>query len=196
MALRIQRLRAIDRRYELPDAAGSDAMHPDPAYSHAVTLLELSDGRRGTGLTFTLGRGNEVVVRAIEAYAPLVVGRDLDEIMPRFAAFWRSLADESQLRWIGPHKGAVHLALASISAALVDLWATVQDRPLWRLMLEMTPEQLLAWTDLAYLTDMVTPAEALELLVASQSVDWQHHELLTQGYPAYNTSVGWLGYDL
>ncbi len=124
---RFKRLRAIDRRYELPEAAGSDSMHPDPAYSHAVTLLELADGRRGTGLTFTLGRGNEVVVRAIEAYAPLIVGRDLDEIMPRFAEFWRSLADESQLRWIGPHKGAVHLALASISAALVDLWATVHE---------------------------------------------------------------------
>jgi L-fuconate dehydratase len=116
--------------------------------------------------------------------------------MPRFAQFWRSLADESQLRWIGPHKGAVHLALASISAALVDLWATVQERPLWQLMLEMTPEQLLAWTDLAYLTDMVTPAEALELLSSGRTNDWQQHELMTLGYPAYNTSVGWLGYEL
>ena len=161
MTFRITALRAFDRRYDLPEAAGSDSMHPDPAYSHALTVLELADGRVGTGLTFTLGRGNEIVVQAIKAYAPFVVGAELDDIMPRFAAFWRSLADESQLRWLGPHKGATHLALASISAALVDAWAIARGKPLWRLLLEMTPEELLAWTDLAYLTDFVSPDEAL-----------------------------------
>lgn len=195
MSNRIVSLQAVDRRYELPPGAGSDSLHVDPRYSYAVTLLQLEDGTYGTGLGFTLGRGNEVVCRAIEAYAPFVVGQDLDAIMADLARFWRRLADESQLRWIGPHKGAIHLALSSITSALVDAWALQQGKPLWRLLLEMAPEELLAWVDLRYLEEFLPREEALALLRGSQTMEWQNHPLVRQGYPAYNTAVGWLAYD-
>jgi L-fuconate dehydratase len=192
---RIVAVRAVDQRYELPPGAGSDALHVDPRYSYAVTLLELEDGEYGTGLAFTLGRGNEVVCRAIEAYAPFLVGERLGSIMPRLARFWRRLADESQLRWLGPQKGAIHLALASISSALVDAWAIRQQQPLWRLLLEMAPEELIEWVDLTYLDDFLSREEALDLLRQHAAVSWQDHELIVDGYPAYNTAVGWLGYQ-
>jgi L-fuconate dehydratase len=188
-------LQVVDRRYTLPAGAGSDALHVDPRYSYAVTLLQLEDGEYGTGLAFTLGRGNEVVCRAIDAYAPLVVGQDLEEIMAGLAAFWRRLADESQLRWLGPQKGALHLALSSITSALVDAWARRRGKPLWQLLLEMTPEELLAWVDLTYLEDYLPREEALALLRAGAAAPWAEHPLVREGYPAYNTGAGWLGYD-
>jgi L-fuconate dehydratase len=193
---RIVAVEAFDQRYPLPAGAGSDAMHVDPVYSYAVTALHLADGTMGTGLAFTLGRGNEVVVRAIQALAPLVVGHSLDDAMADFARFWRRLADDSQLRWLGPHKGAVHLALASVSAALVDAWSRCRGLPLWQLLLEMSPEELLRWVDLAYLEDFLSRPEALALLRDHRPADWRRHELPSLGYPAYDTSVGWLGYDL
>jgi L-fuconate dehydratase len=189
-------VQALDRRYELPAHAGSDAVHVDPVYSFAVTLLELADREYGTGLSFTLGRGNEVVVRAIEALAPLALGRDLDAIMGQFGRFWRRLADDSQLRWLGPQKGAIHLALASLSLALVDAWALRQGKPLWQILVDMPPEELIDWVDLTYLEDFLTRAEALELLRANRHTDGHGADVLARGYPAYNTSVGWLGYDL
>ncbi|MDA0835587.1 MAG: mandelate racemase [Planctomycetota bacterium] len=197
--MKISRVTTSDQRFTLPDAAGTDSIHTDPKYSYAVTLLELDDGEFGTGLAFTLGRGTEVVVRAIEAFIPYVVGRDLNEIMPRFAKFWRELADESQLRWIGPQKGAIHLALASISSALVDAWCRKHQQPLWKLLLDMPPEDLIEWVDLRYLENQLTRKQALELLhqgEAQRLTNWESHEIITKGYPAYNTSVGWLGYDI
>jgi len=196
MKNRITAIQAIDKRFELCAGEGSDSLHVDPVYSYAVTLLTLEDGEYGTGLAFTIGRGNEVVCKAIEALAPLVLGRDLGEIMSDFARFWRRLADDSQLRWLGPQKGATHLALASITSALVDAWAIRCGRPLWQLLLEMPPGQLLDWVDLTYLEDFLSREEALDLLQRFRVPDWQQHELLTRGYPAYNTGVGWLGYDL
>jgi L-fuconate dehydratase len=196
LSARIVSIQAVDRRYHLPPGAGSDALHVDPRYSYAVTLVRLGDGEFGTGLAFTIGRGNEVVVRAIEAYAPFLIGQELEAIMVGFARFWRRLADESQLRWLGPQKGAVHLALASISSALVDLWAIRRGKPLWQLLLEMTPEALIEWIDLTYLEDFLSRDEALDLLRSGADHAWQDHELVVNGYPAYNTSVGWLGYDL
>jgi L-fuconate dehydratase len=193
---RIVSIEAVDRRYELPQGAGSDSLHVDPKYSYAVTLARLADGEYGTGLGFTLGRGNEVVVKAIEAYAPFLVGQDLAAIIADLGRFWRRLADESQLRWLGPQKGAVHLALASVTSALVDAWALRQGKPLWQLLLELTPEELLAWVDLAYLEDFLTREEALALLQEHAATPWEAHPLIVHGYPAYNTSVGWLGYDV
>jgi L-fuconate dehydratase len=192
---RIVAVRAVDQRYELPPGAGSDALHVDPRYSYAVTLIELEDGEYGTGLAFTLGRGNEVVTRAIEAYAPFLVGESLGSIMPQFARFWRRLAEESQLRWLGPQKGAIHLALASISSALVDAWALQKQQPLWQLLLELRPEELIEWVDLTYLDDFLAREEALDLLSRHVDVPWEGHPLIVDGYPAYNTAVGWLGYD-
>jgi L-fuconate dehydratase len=196
MSDRIVSIQAVDRRYPLPAGAGSDSLHVDPRYSYAVTLLQLEDGEYGTGLAFTLGRGTEIVVRAIEAYAPFLVGRNLEGIMENLGGFWRRLADESQLRWLGPHKGVIHLALASITSALVDAWALRQGRPLWRLLLEMSPAEILRWVDLTYLEDFLPVDEALALLRAGAGMPWQGHDLVTSGYPAYDTSVGWLGYDL
>jgi L-fuconate dehydratase len=196
MTDRIVSVEAVDRRYELPPGAGSDSLHVDPKYSYAVTLVRLADGEYGTGLGFTLGRGNEVVVRAIEAYAPFLVGQDLTAIVADLGRFWRRLADESQLRWLGPQKGAVHLALASVTSALVDAWAMRQGKPLWQLLLEKTPEELIAWVDLKYLEDFLTREEALALLREHAAAPWETHPLIVEGYPAYNTSVGWLGYDV
>jgi L-fuconate dehydratase len=192
----IQRVRAIDQRYTLPPGAGSDAMHPDPQYSYAVTLVDLGNGVFGTGLSFSLGRGNELVVKAIEALVSFVVGRSLSEIMPSFARFWRGLADESQLRWLGPQKGATHMALASVSMALLDAWALCQGKPLWQLLLDMPPEALIDWIDLTYLDDFLTRDEALELLRAKRPSSEARDALLARGYPAYNTAVGWIAYDL
>lgn len=196
MADEITAIKAVDKRFEMPAGAGSDSLHVDPMYSYAVTLLELADGEYGTGLAFTVGRGNEVVVKAIEAYAPLLVGQDLEAIMSDFARFWRRLADESQLRWLGPQKGAIHLALASITSALVDAWCRRSGKPLWQVLMEMAPEKLMRWVDLTYLEDYLTRDEALGLLREHGPSTWRDHELLAKGYPAYNTSVGWLGYDL
>lgn len=194
--MKISRISTADKRFELPGGAGTDSIHRDPQYSYAVTLLALDNGEFGTGLAFTLGRGNEVVVKAIEALAPFVVGRDLEEVMARFAAFWRELADEPQLRWIGPHKGAIHLALASVSSALVDAWTRARDEPLWRMLVEMPPSELIEWIDLTYLDDFISRDEVLELLAEHRPAAWADHEAVRRGYPAYNTSVGWLGYDI
>ncbi|MEX0728413.1 MAG: enolase C-terminal domain-like protein [Planctomycetaceae bacterium] len=197
--MKISRITTSDQRFTLPAAAGTDSIHTDPLYSYAVTLLELDDGEFGTGLAFTLGRGNEVVLRAIEAYVPYLVGRDLNDVMTRFAKFWRELADESQLRWIGPQKGAIHLALASISSALVDAWCRKHRKPLWKLLLDMPPAELIDWVDLRYLENLLTREQALSLLQQGQQqrpANWESHELITKGYPAYNTSVGWLGYGV
>ena len=196
MADTIVAVQAVDKRFDMPAGAGSDSLHVDPVYSYAVTLLELADGEYGTGLTFTIGRGNEVVVKAIEAFAPLLVGQDLEAIMADFARFWRQLADDSQLRWLGPQKGAIHLALASVTSALVDAWARRCGKPLWQLLLEMSPDELINWIDLTWLDDALTRDEALGLLREHRPTRWQDHPLLTAGYPAYNTAVGWLGYDL
>lgn len=173
-------------------------MNPDPDYSAAYVILHTDrpDGLAGHGMTFTIGRGNEVCVRAIEALAPLVVGRTLESFTQDMAGFWRSLAGDSQLRWIGPEKGAIHLATAAVVNAVWDLWAKVADKPLWRLVVDLTPEQFLACVDFRYLTDALTPQEALDILqTLAPTKPERIARLEAEGYPAYTTSAGWLGYD-
>lgn len=175
---------------------GSDAMHTRPDYSAAYVVLHTDAALEGHGLTFTIGRGNEVVVAAIQALAPLVVGLTLEEITADLGVFWRRLANDSQLRWIGPEKGAIHLATAAIINAVWDLWAKTQGKPLWRLLAEMTPEELVRCIDFRYLSDALTPEEALELLQRQAPTKTERiATLLEHGYPAYTTSAGWLGYD-
>ncbi len=175
---------------------GSDAMHPHPDYSAAYVILQTDTAWEGHGLAFTIGRGNEVVIAAIHALAPLVIGLTLDEITAQMAAFWRRLAGDSQLRWIGPEKGAIHLATAAVVNAVWDLWAKVQGKPLWRLLADMTPEEIVRSIDFRYLSDVLTPAEALTLLQRQAPTKAERiATLLGQGYPAYTTSAGWLGYD-
>jgi L-fuconate dehydratase len=175
---------------------GSDAMNPHPDYSAAYVILRTDAAWEGHGLTFTIGRGNEVVIAAIQALAPLVIGLTLEEITADMGAFWRRLAGDSQLRWIGPEKGAIHLATAAVVNAVWDLWAKTQGKPLWRLLVEMTPEEVVRCIDFRYLTDVLTPEEAVSLLRRQAATKAERTAtLLEQGYPAYTTSAGWLGYD-
>src|SRR5688572_30399884 len=177
-------------------SAGTDAMHPDPDYSAAYVVLGTDTGLEGHGLAFTIGRGNEVCALAIEAFRPHVVGRRLDEITSDFAGFWRLLAGDSQLRWLGPEKGVIHLALAAIVNAIWDLYAKAEGKPLWKLLVDMTPRRIVPCIDFRYITDALTPDEAIAILERNQATRSQREgELLAAGYPAYTTSVGWMGYS-
>ena len=176
---------------------GSDAMHPDPDYSAAYVVLRTDhpDNLEGHGLTFTIGRGNELCVAAIEALAPLVTGLTLESIKTDMAGFWRALTSESQLRWVGPEKGVIHLATAALVNAVWDLYAKVEGKPLWKLLADMSPEEMVACIDFRYITDALTPEEALTILRRNAPTRGEREaELLREGYPAYTTSAGWLGY--
>jgi L-fuconate dehydratase len=177
--------------------AGSDAVHVDPDYSatYVVLATDHRDGLQGHGLTFTIGRGNEVCVAAAQALAPLVVGLTLESIRADLAAFWRRLTGDSQLRWIGPEKGALHLATAAVVNAVWDLYAKVEGKPVWKLVCDMTPEQLVSCIDFHYLTDALTPEQALDILRRNAPARAAREaEMRRDGYPAYITSAGWMGY--
>jgi L-fuconate dehydratase len=195
----ITELAVLDIRFPTSRALdGSDAMNPDPDYSAAYVILrtDAADGLEGHGLTFTIGRGTEVVVAAVEALRPLVVGLDVEALELDLGAFWRELVGDSQLRWIGPEKGAIHLATAAVVNAVWDLVAKRAGKPVWKLLADMTPAQIVALVDFRYLTDALTPKAALELLErAVPGRAEREAELRRDGYPAYTTSVGWLGYD-
>ncbi len=172
---------------------GSDAMNPDPDYSVAYAVLRTDTGGEGHGFCFTIGRGTEVCVAAIEAYAPLVVGHELD--LADLGGFSRRLVHDSQLRWIGPEKGAVHLAAAAIVNAAFDLAGRVAGVPVWRLLSDLTPDQVVDLADWRYLTDALGPDEAADLLrEASAGRAEREATLLDTGFPAYTTTPGWLGY--
>ena len=176
---------------------GSDAMNPDPDYSAAYVILKTNQAElSGHGLTFTIGRGNEICCAAIEAMRHLVVGLNIDEVRANPAKMWRDLTSDSQLRWIGPDKGAMHLATGAVVNAVWDLWAKIEGKPVWQLVAEMTPEQLVECIDFRYLTDCITPEEALQLLTKqAEGKAGRLQNLLAQGYPCYTTSAGWLGYS-
>jgi L-fuconate dehydratase len=184
-----------DARFPLGQGHGSDAIHRDPVYSYAVTLLADDAGHTGSGLAFTLGEGNQLVCEAARFYAQRLVGREIEELMAEFGAWQRAMADEQQFRWLGPHKGIVQLALASVTNACWDLWAKSRGVPLWKLLLELTPEQIVATLDLSYLEDELTPAAALELLRGQEPTRGSRAGVLKTGYPGYDTSVGWFNYD-
>ena len=177
--------------------AGSDAMHVDPDYSGAYVILETDarDGRYGHGMTFTIGRGNEICVAAINALKPYVLGLTLESIVADLAGFWRRLTGESQLRWIGPEKGVIHLATAAIVNAVWDLYAKVERKPVWKLVADLTPEQFVDCIDFRYLTDALTRDEALKILRdKAPTRGAREAEMRKDGYPAYITSAGWMGY--
>ncbi|QNP74172.1 L-fuconate dehydratase [Streptomyces roseirectus] len=177
---------------------GSDAMNPDPDYSAAYVVLrtDAGDGHEGHGFTFTIGRGNEVQVAAIEALRAHVVGRDVDEVCADPGSVSRALIGDSQLRWLGPEKGVMHMAIGAVVNAVWDLAAKRAGKPLWRLLSDADPEWLVAQVDFRYLTDALTPAEALDLLHrGKEGAAGRRDHLLARGYPAYTTSAGWLGYD-
>jgi L-fuconate dehydratase len=189
----------IDVRFPTSrDLDGSDAMNPDPDYSAAYVVLhtDAGDGLEGHGFTFTIGRGNEVVCTAIAALRPLVVGCSVEEACADMGAFWRTVTGDSQLRWIGPEKGAIHLATAAVVNAMWDLFAKREGKPLWKLLVDMTPEEVVALVDWRYLTDALTRDDALALLREREDGRAEREkELLADGLPSYTTSAGWLGYD-
>jgi L-fuconate dehydratase len=179
------------------DLYGSDAMNPGPDYSATYVILHTDgpNGVEGHGLTFTIGRGNEVCVAAAMALSPLVRGRDLREITADMAGFWRSIVGESQLRWIGPEKGAIHLAAAALINAVWDLWAKAEGKPVWKLLSDMSPEEIIACVDFRFMTDVLTPDEGLQLLREKAPTRAEREaEMRRDGYPAYSTAAGWLGY--
>jgi L-fuconate dehydratase len=195
--MKILGLEVLDLRFPTSRTnAGTDAVHLDPDYSAAYVILRTDGGLEGHGLTFTIGRGNEVCAAAIDAFRHLVVGRSLEDITADFAAFWRRLASDSQLRWLGPEKGVIHLALAAIVNAVWDLYAKVERKPVWKLLADMTPRQIVSCIDFRYITDALTAEEAVDILErhARTKAD-REAQLLRSGYPAYTTSIGWMGYS-
>ncbi|WP_306261926.1 L-fuconate dehydratase [Pararhizobium sp. IMCC21322] len=175
---------------------GSDAMNPDPDYSAAYVILETDGTHEGHGLTFTIGRGNEICIVAIKALSNLVVGLDLDWIRDDMGRFWRHITGDSQLRWIGPDKGAIHLATGAVVNAVWDLLAKEAGKPVWQLVGDMSPEEIVKLVDFRYLADALTPEEALALLKKAEAGKAERIERLKQeGYPCYTTSAGWLGYS-
>jgi L-fuconate dehydratase len=184
-----------DARYKLDGSAGSDAIHRDPVYSYAVTELIDDNGLTGTGFAFTLGEGNELVCKAAQYYSQKLVGRDIEETMADFGTLFRQLSDDQQFRWLGPHKGVVHLALASVTNACYDLWAKKRGVPLWKLLTDLSPEALVGTLDFSYLEDELTKDQAISLLTTNQANKTDREGILQTGYPGYDTSVGWFNYS-
>ncbi len=195
---KVTNMRVVDVRFPTSQHLdGSDAMNPDPDYSAAYCVLETDrPGMEGHGLTFTIGRGNEICCAAIEAMRHLVVGLDMDWVAADMGRFWRYITSDSQLRWIGPDKGAIHLATGAVVNAVWDLWAKLEGVPVWKLVARMSPEELVKLIDFRYITDCITPEEALALLrerAVGKEERWATLE--RDGYPCYTTSAGWLGYE-
>lgn len=194
---RITDMQVLDLRFPTSlHLDGSDAMNPDPDYSAAYVILTTDSAHEGHGLTFTIGRGNEICCAAIEAMRHLVVGLDMAKVAENMGAFWRHMTSDSQLRWIGPDKGAIHLATGAVVNAVWDLWARIEGKPVWRLVADMSPEEIVRCIDFRYITDCITPAEAVELLRAQEAGKAERLATLErEGYRCYTTSAGWLGYD-
>ena len=200
MATTINRLSVRDIRFPTSRTLdGSDAMNAAPDYSATYVVLHTDSGAalEGHGLTFTIGRGNEICVTAVKSLTAFVVGRTLEQIVADMGAFWRDITSgDSQLRWLGPDKGVIHLATAAIVNAVWDLWAKSEGKPVWKLLSDMTPEQLVRCLDFRFVTDALTPEEALAILRRSAGGKAAcEQEMLSHGYPGYTTSAGWLGYS-
>jgi len=190
----IDKIQIQDKRFELATGAGSDAIHKDPQYSYAVTQLT-ENGKTGTGLAFTLGAGNDLVCSAAKFYADTLKGIEIEELMGNFGQTFKTLSNEQQFRWLGPHKGVVHLGLASVTNACFDLWAKKRDLPLWKLLIDLSPEEIVNTLDLSYLEDVLTREEAIDMLQSQADSKKSRTGILETGYPGYDTSVGWFNYD-
>eukprot|EP00794_Sanderia_malayensis_P004719 gene4719-5342_t len=178
---------------------GSDAMHKKPDYSAAYVVLHTDKTQtslKGYGIGFTLGRGTDLVVHAVELLKPLIVGCKLADITNDFKGFWRKLTNEDQLRWLGPEKGVVHIATAAVINAIWDLWARTENKPLWKLLVDLEPEKLVSTIDFTYITDALTESEAIDMLKRNAAGKREREAYLREhGFPAYTTSVGWMGYS-
>lgn len=191
----INNIEITDRRFALSIGAGSDAIHKDPQYSYAVTNLSDGNGITATGFAFTVGEGNDLVCKAAQFYADRIKGREIEELMGDFGKTFNSLSNEQQFRWLGPHKGVVHLGLASVTNACYDFWAKKRGVPLWKLLVDLSPQEIVNTLDLSYVEDILTREEAIEMLRSQQSSRLEREKIIQLGYPGYDTSVGWFNYD-
>lgn len=192
---RIQSIRTVDARFPLHDGAGSDALHTDPQYGYAVTLLETDNEISGTGLTYTLGGGTNLVCEAIKLLWEPLIGQEIESLMADFGQVQQRIAEHSQIRWLGPHKGVIHSALSSLTNACFDLWAKHRQVPLWQLLLDLNSEQLVRLIDLSYLEDVLPRDEAVRLIDEQRPTRASRASILQTGYPGYDTSVGWFQYS-
>jgi L-fuconate dehydratase len=191
----ILRVEAEDRRFDLEEGAGTDAVHQIAQYAFAVTHLVTDSSLSGSGIVLTLGNGNEIVCRLILALAELLPKVPIEELMADFGTVSRKLSDSPDLRWLGPHKGAVHLALASITNACFDLWAKSRGVPLWKLLLDLPSREIVNLLDLSYLEEDLTPESAIRLIEQNSPGRDARQKILEHGYPGYDTSIGWFQYD-
>jgi L-fuconate dehydratase len=191
----IQSIATVDARFALPAGAGTDSVHTNYEYCMAVTQLVSDKHISGTGIALTLGDGNRLVCEAIDLLARPLAGMEINEVMASFGKFSRRLADDPSMRWLGPHKGVVHLALASLTNACFDLWAKSRGVPLWKLLLDLTPEEVVATLDLSYVEDALSEQDALAILRTNLATRSSREPILKSGYPGYDTSVGWMAYD-
>ncbi len=191
----IRRLSAVDRRFPLTGGAGSDAVHSGTEYAYAVAELETDSGLRGCGLALTLGRGNELVCEAIRLLGQPLMGLEIEDLMADFGNVSRRIADDPQLRWLGPHKGVTHLALASLTNACFDLWAKARGVPLWKLLLSLSPGQIVRLLDLSYVEDALAAQDVCALIERELPSRGARERVLAEGYPGYDTSVGWFQFD-
>ncbi|WP_316823108.1 enolase C-terminal domain-like protein [Pedobacter gandavensis] len=190
----ITRIQINDVRYPLGNGTGSDAIHRDPIYSYAVTNLIDDSGLVGTGFAFTLGEGNDLVCKAAAFYAEQLKGKDIEELMADFGKVFHQFSNEQQFRWLGPHKGVVHLALAAVTNACYDLWAKKRGVPLWKLLTDLNAQEILNTLDLSYLEDELTREQALVLLEDNINSKSERLGIIERGYPGYDTSIGWFNY--
>lgn len=184
-----------DSRFELGNGAGSDAIHTKPIYAYAVCKLKTDTNLEGIGLSFTLGTGNNLVCEAIKYLTRHIEGKEINELMSNFGETYKTMSEDPNFRWLGPHKGVVHLALASVVNACFDLWAKSRDLPLWKLLLELSPEEIVNTLDLSYLEDVLTKDEAISMLNTSALTKQNREDILTKGYSGYDTSIGWFNYS-
>jgi L-fuconate dehydratase len=190
----IRKIDVIDIRYPLEPGVGSDAIHRNPVYSYAVTRLSDDSGRTGTGFAFTLGEGNDMVCKAAQFYADQLKGKDIEELMADFGSIFNLFSNEQQFRWLGPHKGVVHLGLASVTNACYDLWAKKRGVPLWKLLIDLSPEEIVNTLDLSYLEDELTKEQAIDLIRVNSAGKEDRKQITGKGYPGYDTSIGWFNY--
>ncbi len=191
----IKNINVSDRRFELGNGAGSDAIHTTPIYAYAVCKLKTDGNIEGIGLAFTLGTGNNLVCEAIKYLARHVEGKEINELMANFGETYKAMAEDPNFRWLGPHKGVVHLALASVVNACYDLWAKSRDLPLWKLLLELSPEEIVNTLDLSYLEEILMRDEAIAMLTETAKTKSKREGILEIGYPGYDTSIGWFNYS-
>lgn len=182
-------------RFDLKDGAGSDAVHVNPSYAYAVCTLQTDFHHQGVGLAFTLGAGNKIVCDAIDYLVKYVEGKEILELMSDFGTVYKQMADDPNFRWLGPHKGVVQLALAAIVNACYDLWAKAMGVPLWKLLIDLSPEALVNTLDFSYYEDILNKSEAIRILRTQAESRSSREGIVHKGYPGYDTSIGWFNYS-